>query len=280
LAKPAETAAVLAFRSSAFGVSLSGLVFRPPDGSIALEPTWLAKDPLVRLHSMNRLLAASLFVSLAAVSASVSISAQVSVPPNQVTHFTDTSMLKPPAGAKIAVLEWEDLECPACAHAFPIVHAALKDYAAKGVYIPLVRRDFQIPGHIWSHEASIYARYLQDKVSPDLATDYRRLIFSSQFRIASKDDLNRITNEFFQSHGKQLPFVIDPTGQLEKEVTADKDLGLKLGLQETPTLIVVTPQGWIQVKDVMQLDTAIDMARAQVAANATPTPAHRTVAKK
>jgi protein-disulfide isomerase len=225
---------------------------------------------------MNRLLAASLFVSLAAVP----VTAQVSVPANQVTHFTDTSMLKPPAGAKIAVLEWEDLECPACAHAFPIVHTSLKDYAAKGVNIPLVRRDFQIPGHVWSHEASIYARYLQDKVSPDLATDYRRLIFSSQYRIASKDDLNRITNEFFTSHGKQLPFVIDPTGELQKEVDADKNLGLKLGLNETPTIIVVTQQGWIQVKDVMQLDTAIDMARAQVAANSDRAPARRTVAKK
>jgi protein-disulfide isomerase len=230
----------------------------------------------VRLHSMNRLLAASLFVTLAAATAT----AQVSVPPNQVSHFTDTSMLKPPAGAKIAILEWEDLECPACAHAFPIVHAALKDYAAKGINIPLERRDFQIPGHVWSHEASIYARYLQDKVSPDVATDYRRLIFSSQYRIASKDDLNRITNEFFQSHGKQIPFVIDPTGELQKEVDADKNLGLKLGLNETPTIIVVTPQGWIQVKDVMQLDTAIDMARAQVSANSGPAQAHRTAAKR
>jgi protein-disulfide isomerase len=241
---------------------------------------WLAKDIRVRLHSMNRLLAASLAVGFGFSLAAVSVIAQVSVPPNQVTHFTDTSMLKPPAGSKIAILEWEDLECPACAHAFPIVHAALKDYAAKGINIPLERRDFQIPGHVWSHEASIYARYLQDKVSPDVATDYRRMIFASQYRIASKDDLNRITNEFFTSHGKQMPFVIDPTGQLEREVSDDKNLGLKLGLNETPTIIVVTPQGWIQVKDVMQLDTAIDMARAQVAVNSSPASAHKIVAKK
>jgi protein-disulfide isomerase len=212
---------------------------------------------------MKRILASILFVSIAGIAAH----AQTAVGrDNQPSHFTDTSMLKPPAGSKIAVLEWEDLECPACAHAFPIVHVALSEYAKKGINIPLVRRDFQIPGHIWSHQASLYARYLQDKVSPDLATDYRRQVFASQFRIGSQDDLQRFTQEFFTGHGKQMPFVLDPNGQLEQEVDADKALGLKLGLIETPTIIVVTPYHWIQVKDVEYLDQAIDQARASLVA--------------
>jgi protein-disulfide isomerase len=202
----------------------------------------------------------SIAVSAALLVGAMPAFAQTSMPPNQVTNFRDTSMLKPPTGAKVAIIEWEDLECPACARAFPIVHAAIDKYK-----IPLVRYDFQINGHIWSHEASLFARYLQDKVSPELATDYRRQVFASQFRIASKDDLDRFTQQFFQAHGKQLPFVLDPQGQLEKEVDADKELGLKLGLQETPTLVVVTPRGWIQVKDVMQLYEAIDKAEAAMA---------------
>jgi protein-disulfide isomerase len=231
-----------------------------------------------RLPAATRLaaahLAAALFVSLAVLPAA----AQTAIGrDNQPTHFTDTSMLKPPPGVKVAVLEWEDLECPACAHAFPIVHATLHAYAEKGVNIPLVRRDFQIPGHIWSHQASLYARYLQDKVSSEVATDYRRQVFASQFRIASQDDLERFTQQFFAAHGKQIPFVLDPTGQLEKEVDADKDLGVKLGLAETPTIVVVTPTRWIQVKDVSDLTEAIDQAEASVAS----TPAHHsTVAKK
>ena len=164
---------------------------------------------------------------------------------------------------KVAIIEWEDLECPACARAFPIVHQAIAHY-----HIPLVRYDFQIPGHIWSHEASIYARYIQDKISPEIATDYRRQVFASQFRIASKDDLNQLTQQFMQAHGKQMPFVVDPTKQLEREVDADKDLGVKLGLMETPTIVVVTPKGWIQVKDVMDLYQAIDQAEAAMAAPA------------
>ena len=204
---------------------------------------------------MSKILSAALFLSLAGVAAQ----AQSAVG-GQVTQFRDTSMLKPPPGVRVAIVEWEDLECPACARAFPIVHQALAHY-----HIPLVRYDFQIPGHVWSHEASIYARYIQDKISPDLATDYRRQVFASQFRIASKDDLNQFTQSFMQSHGKQMPFVVDPTGQLEREVNADDALGQKLGLTETPTIVVVTPKGWIQVKDVMDLYQAIDQAEARMA---------------
>jgi protein-disulfide isomerase len=204
--------------------------------------------------------------------ATVSAQAQAVIPSSaQVDHFRDTSMLVPPAGVKVAIVEWEDLECPACAHAFPFVHMAIDHYK-----IPLVRYDFLIPGHIWSRDGAMYARYLQDKVSPELATQYRREVFASQMRIASKDDLNRFTAEFFKKNGKQLPFLIDPTGEIAKQVNADVALGNKLGLQETPTLVVVTPHGWIQVKDVSDLYEAIDKAEASVGGAA---PEHRKTTK-
>src|SRR5471032_724923 len=98
-----------------------------------------------------------------------------------VTHFSDTSMLKPPAGQKIAIIEWEDLECPACSHAFPIVHEAAKHYN-----IPLVRYDFMIPSHFWSKLAEIDARFMQDNFGMDYATEYRREVFASQYKIASQ----------------------------------------------------------------------------------------------
>jgi protein-disulfide isomerase len=234
-----------------------------------MEQIVLAKVPHLRLPTMPRLLSAALLLSLASVAAT----AQTALPAGQGTHFHDTSMLAPPSGAKVAIVEWEDLECPACAHAFPFVHMAIDHYK-----IPLVRYDFQIPGHLWSHEASLFARYLQDKVSLDLATDYRRQVFANQYKIASKDDLNRFTQEFFASHGKQIPFVLDPSGQLQKEVDADHELGMKLGLMHTPTIVVVTPKGWIEVVDVSDLYQAIDQAEAMVASG--PAPAHKTLAKK
>jgi protein-disulfide isomerase len=185
--------------------------------------------------------------------------AQTSMPPNQVSHFSDTSMLKPPSGAKVAIIEWEDLECPYCAHAFPFVHAAMNRYK-----IPLVRYDFHIPGHAWSHEGALYARYLEDKVSPELATEYRRELFASQNKIENKDDLDRFTKSFFAAHGKEMPSVLDPTGQLEREVQEGDVLGHQLNSRMyTPTVIVVTPTAWIEVKDVTDLDEAIQQAMAQ-----------------
>ena len=220
-----------------------------------MEHTLTAKDFYLRPNFMSRLLAAVLFVSLAGAAM-----AQTSVPANQVSNFRDTSMLVPPPGVKVAIIEWEDLECPYCAYAFPFVHEAIRHYK-----IPLVRHDFHIPGHVWSHEAAIYARYLEDKVSPELSTEYRRELFASQSKMANQDDLNRFTKEFFTKNGKQLPFVVDPTGQLEKEVNADNDLGLKLNPRMyTPTIIVVTPKGWIEVRDVSDLYQAIDQAEAMV----------------
>jgi protein-disulfide isomerase len=209
----------------------------------------------LRFAEMSQVLVAGSMMLLVGTAA-----AQTSVPPNQVSAFADTSMLKPPVGAKVAIIEWEDLECPYCAHAFPFVHAASNHYK-----IPLVRYDFHIPGHAWSHEGALYARYLEDKVSPELATQYRRELFASQFKIANKDDLDRFTKAFFAAHGKELPFVLDPTGQLEREVNEGDVLGHRLNSRMyTPTIIVVTPKEWIEVKDVSDLYEAIDKAEATV----------------
>src|ERR1700726_1734649 len=129
----------------------------------------------MRLISMNRIvLAAALLLALP-------ISALAQSGP-----YRDTSMLRAPAGAPVAIYEFEDLECPACSRAFPIVHAAVDKYK-----IPLVRHDFPLRMHIWSHDAAIDARYIQDKIDPKMAEDYRRAVFASQTAIASKDDLQR-----------------------------------------------------------------------------------------
>jgi protein-disulfide isomerase len=191
--------------------------------------------------------------------------AQLSAPPNTANAFKDTSMVKPPAGSRVAIYEFEDLECPACSHAFPIVHAAVEKYK-----IPLVRHDFPLRMHIWSRDAAITARYIQDKISPEAAEEYRRAVFASQTSIASKDDLQRFTQRYFQSHGRAMPFVVDPTGVFAAEVQADYTLGERIGLTQTPTIFVVTPKNWIQVTDVNLLYQTIDTALAQSPAPAAP----------
>ena len=175
------------------------------------------------------------------------------------TPFKDTSILKPPAGAKIAIIEFEDLECSACAHASPIVREAMSRYK-----IPRVHHDLIIQSHAWSRIAAIDARYLEDKVSSSTAEDFRRDVFANQQMIAGQDDLQQFTRKWFQLHGTQLPFVVDPSGRCAAEVQADCTLGARLGVFRTPTIVVVTSKQWIEVTDPSLLYTAIERAKADL----------------
>jgi protein-disulfide isomerase len=174
------------------------------------------------------------------------------------TAFRDTSILRAPAGSKVAIYEFEDLECPACARAFPIVRAAVEKYK-----IPLIHRDFPLRMHVWSFDAAVNARYMQDKISPQFAEDYRRAVFVNQTAISTKDDLTNFTQKFFQSHGHPMPFVIDPNGLFTAEVRADQTLGERVGLTETPSIFIVTQKNYVQVHDVTQLYQMLDTTIAE-----------------
>ena len=88
----------------------------------------------------------------------------------QATTVHDPAALKPPPGARVAIVEFEDLECPDCARANPL----LKDAAAQ-YHIPWVRHDFPLPFHAWSFDAAVYARWFDTK-SKSLA-----MIFAMRF---------------------------------------------------------------------------------------------------
>ncbi len=226
----------------------------------------------MRLSNMN--LRALVFAAALAIVPAASVSAQAAAG-GQGDPFKDTSMLKLPAGAHAAIFEFEDLECPACANAAPVVKQALDTYK-----IPFMRHDFLIPGHYWSKDAAVTARYLQDKVNPDLAEQYRRDVFSNQRLIASTDDLQQFTRKWFQAHGQQIPFQMDPHGLFIAEINSDVTLGNRLGLMHTPTLIVISPKGWTQVVDVSQLYTTIDKALAETPAKAAAKTPVRSNARK
>ena len=217
----------------------------------------------MRLYSMTRLASLALAAAVILV-VPAAVHAQNAVG-GQGSTFKDTSMLKLPAGAHVAILDFDDLECPSCAHAFPITHTAIEHYK-----IPLIHHDFPLQMHKWSRDAAVTARYLLDKVSPDVSEEFRRDVFASQNSISSKDDLDQFTRKWFTTHKLQMPFVTDPTGRFAAEVQADYTLGERLGVQQTPTIIVLRPHGWTQVMDVTQLYSVIDAALAETPAKLTP----------
>jgi protein-disulfide isomerase len=186
----------------------------------------------------------------------------------------DASALHPPAGARVAIVEFADLQCPACAAANPILKAAAAKYK-----LPWIRHDYLIPYHNWSRNAAINARWF-DLKSKALGDDYRDQLFANQASIYNPDSLTQFTLKFAQGHGIALPFAIDPQGKLANDVIADVGIGQRTGIKSTPTIFIVTAGGkgapFTQVlKPAEQLYTTID----QAIADTTPAP-KPAVAKK
>jgi len=150
-------------------------------------------------------------------------------------NLKNVSLLRPPTGSKVAIVVFEDLACPACAHAHPI-----EAEAAAKAHVPLMRYDFPFEQHIWTFQGAVCARYIQNKINPALADQYRSDVFANQRFIANREDLQTFTQKWLQRHGQQMPFVLDPDGSLAKEVRADFNLGQKVNVEYTPTVVVVT----------------------------------------
>ena len=146
--------------------------------------------------------------------------------------------LRPPKGAQLALVVFEDLQCPQCRRDAPLVAQAGKTYN-----IPVVRHDFPLPMHNWSYQAAIIAHYF-DSRSKQLGNDFRDYIFEHQPEIFPTN-LQQFAEKFAADHKVDLPFVVDPQGKFAAEITAERDLGKALRLDHTPTIYVVSsnPKG-------------------------------------
>jgi protein-disulfide isomerase len=203
-----------------------------------------------------------LVLTLALVAAAllaVPAHAQFGAPPT--THVNDPSALKPPAGARVAIIEFEDLECPDCANANPLLKEAATKYN-----IPWIRHDFPLPQHSWSFQAAVNARFFDTK-SKTLGNDYRDEVFAHQISIETLDQLQQFTQSFASAHGVALPFAIDPMGRLSQGVKADYALGQRIGIEHTPTIWIVTSAAhappFVEVLDRGRLFQLIDTALVQ-----------------
>ena len=178
--------------------------------------------------------------------------------PSPGTQVHDPAALRPPAGAKVAIVEFEDMECPDCARANPLLKEATDKY-----HIPWVRHDFPLPMHAWSFNAAVNARWF-DLKSKILGDNYRDAVFSNQPDITSLAVLADFTQKYAQSKGIAMPFAIDPQGKLAALVKADYALGQKIGIEHTPTIWVVTAGSksapFVEVLDRTKLFPLLDQA--------------------
>ena len=172
-----------------------------------------------------------------------------------VAQDTADTVLRPPKGAQVAIVIFEDLECPMCRRTAPLVEQASKTYK-----IPVVRHDFPLPMHPWSYQAAVFARYF-DTHSKQVGNEFRDYVFENQLEI-NLQNLRSYADKFAAAHKIELPFVIDPQGKLAAQVNADRDLGKAIKLDHTPTVYIVSSRNpnkpYIEVKDNNQLYSTID----------------------
>jgi protein-disulfide isomerase len=215
---------------------------------------------LFRLRASIRPSRAGLLLALVSTALLVATARGQFAPPNPGTPVHDTAALRPPAGARVAIVEFEDLECPDCAHANPLLKEATGKYK-----IPWVRHDFPLPFHNWSFNAAVNARWF-DLKSKALGDEYRDAVFANQTEITSLEILHDFTDKFAQSKGIAVPFAIDPQGKLAAAVKADYALGQRIGIEHTPTIWVVTASSkgapFVEVLDRSKLYQLIDQAIA------------------
>ncbi len=163
--------------------------------------------------------------------------------------------LRPPKGAQVALVVFEDLQCPDCRRAAPVVEEAARTYKS-----PVVRHDFPLPMHNWSYDAAVIARYF-DSQSKELGIAFRDYIFQHQPEI-TPPTLRGFAEKFAADHKVELPFVVDPQGKLAAAINQDKNTGQRVGINHTPTIYVVSnkTQGkpFVEVVDRSQLFQLID----------------------
>ena len=169
--------------------------------------------------------------------------------------MTCRRLLRPPKGSQTALVVFEDFQCPQCGRVAPLLDQASHTYK-----IPLVQHDFPLPMHNWSFDAAVLARYF-DTHSKELGNEFRLDVFQHQFEIVPQT-LHGFAEKFATEHKVALPFVVDPDGKLAALVKADKDLGISLHVQHTPTIYIVSNKKggkpYVEVTDTTQLYVMID----------------------
>jgi protein-disulfide isomerase len=193
----------------------------------------------------------------------------------------DGSSLKPPKGASVAIHVFEDLECPHCGHAYPLVWAAGDSH-----HVPVVLHDFPLPQHTWAAQAAIWGRYFDglSKKSPNLGNDFRGYIYENQSKIDAANPLQGWVDKFCKDRKLVAPQNPDPNGKLKALIDADVELGKKIGLHHTPTILVVSinpDKPYTEVDDHSKIAQAVeDMQNALPKPTSTPAVKHKASSAK
>jgi protein-disulfide isomerase len=172
----------------------------------------------------------------------------------------DGSHLDRPTGAPVAIVVFEDLQCPDCRRMHPELTKS-----AERLGVPVVVRDFPIRRHVWAFPAAILARWFTLQ-SAALGAQFRTYVFELQPEITLAN-LREYADRFAEQHGVALPPDVDPSGKLQAMVQADYDLAAAIGLEYVPLIFVLGPGAGAEraqeVTDLAQLDAVVAKMKAR-----------------
>lgn len=136
-----------------------------------------------------------------------------------------------PADAKVVMIEFADYECPHCADRAPQVHALLGEPEFQNK-IRFVFKNFPLPQHRNAEAAAVASLAAQNQGKfwqmHDLLFQHQESLGPAEIEGLAKQlglDLDRFRKD-----------IAAPTDQAR--VTADRDLGTRLGIEGTPSFFV------------------------------------------
>lgn len=153
--------------------------------------------------------------------------------------------------AKVRVVEFSDLECPACLVAKPFVKKLIDTYSDK---IQIIYRHFPLPQHIHGREAASFAEAAGQQ---DKFWEMHDKLFETQ---AEWSAMNNAT-PFFLELVKQLGLDEEKVKQavldnaVKLRIDADAAEGRSLGVNQTPTFFINGRK--LVLKSFNDLDTAV-----------------------
>ena len=153
--------------------------------------------------------------------------------------------------AKVAIVEFGDFQCPACASAHPVVKRILEDYEGK-VYFQF--RNFPLPMH---RNAKLAAYVAEAAGAQGKYWEMHDALYENQLEWAESTK----PMEFFESYAKKLALDVEKLKEeiksdaIVKKVDRDTQDGGAAGVNSTPTFFVngVQLRGVPQYADLQKL---------------------------
>ena len=169
----------------------------------------------------------------------------------------DSHRVGEPGTGGVTLVEFLDFECEACAAAYPFVEQLREDYAGR---VTFVARYMPMPGHPNAENAAVAVEAAARQ--GEFEAMYRRMYETQEQWSHRQESQAAVFRGFAQDLGLDLAdydeAVADPA-TLER-VLADRDDGLALGVEGTPTFFLNGEKLEVSTTDafVEQVEAALD----------------------